>query len=534
MRRLLLALLGYAALAPLDVADVLRRPRCADPAIRPPAYVIAWDAHQLSAPFGPLRVNSFTPGAQPAFGDHLPPEALMVAPVSWCLVIPCSPTTRARSALTASGLAMFLLVRELTASAAGASWPASRTRSTDSFIEIARVQVVHLEWPLSPCSSPVSCARRAPTRRGSRCSWAFKACLHVPRFSALVLPVWLGLGYAVLRRRPDASEWRALVFGFVLAGLAAAPLLWLYVGRLGEAEGTVSNGADLQAFVTPGAANPLYGGGAAEASYAREFVGHVALVLVLAGLWTGWRRGEGDGRTLTRAFTVMAAMTLLIGVVFALGPVVRIGGVERLPGPLAFVLDVLPVSSLRQTPRLPRSPSSGPLVRIAVGTWARACPASPGPPRSPPWPWSSRWSIGSRRSRRAPARGDEVPAVPWLATGTVPGGAAAFGRSAAMYLLRDSALAPGAHQADLFYPLARAAGDDAAPSRRDVDRGAGPPRCERSSSIPIVGCGRAATGGAGESAAPELVRRFTDGGPPWLRSRVYRIRPAEHTLRPAG
>src|SRR6185369_17781007 len=156
-----------------------------------------------------------------------------------------------------------------------------------TFIEIARVQVVHLEWwPLSL----LFLARFLRGRRTRDATWfALLAalqglsCTYYLVYSALVLPVWLGLGYAVLRRRPDASEWRALLLGFLLAGVAAAPLLWPYLGRLGEAEGTVSNGADLQAFVTPGAANPLYGGGAAEASYAREFVGHVALVLALAG-----------------------------------------------------------------------------------------------------------------------------------------------------------------------------------------------------------------------------------------------------------
>ena len=137
----------------------------------------------------------------------------------------------------------------------------------------------------------------------------------------------------------------------------------------------VANSADLQARDSRGG-EPALRRRATEAPYAREFVGHVALVLVLAGLWTGWRRGKGDGRTLTRAFTVIAAMTLLIGVVLALGPVVRIGGVERLPGPLAFVLDVLPVSSLRQTPRFAALAKLGGaiLVGIAVGTWSPRLP----------------------------------------------------------------------------------------------------------------------------------------------------------------
>ena len=384
---LLLVLLAYAALAvlwmrPMSLAPATVVPDAGDPVHL--AYVMAWDAHQLvRRPWALFESNSFYPWPHSlAFGDHLLPEAIMVAPVSWATGNPVlAYNASTLLALVLSGLAMFLLVRELTGSAEGGFLAGiAYAFSGFTLIEIARVQVVHLEW------WPLSLLFLARFLRGRRARDATLfalllavqglSCTYYLVYSALVLPVWLLAAYASLGRRPERAEWRALAVAFVLAGLAAAPLLWPYVGRLGEAEGTVSSGADLFAFVTPGAANPLYGAGAAEASYAREFVGPVALVLILAGLWTGWRRGPGDGRTLTRALTAIAAATLLIGVLLALGPVIRIGGVERLPGPLAFVLDVLPVSSLRQTPRFAALAKLGGalLVGIAAGTWAPRLP----------------------------------------------------------------------------------------------------------------------------------------------------------------
>jgi hypothetical protein len=384
---LLLVPLAYAALAvlwmrPMSLAPATVVPDAGDPVHL--AYVMAWDAHQLvRRPWALFESNSFYPWPHSlAFGDHLLPEAIMVAPLSWATGNPVLAYNASTFlALVLSGLAMFLLVRELTGSAEG-GFVAGIAYAFSGFtlIEIARVQVVHLEW------WPLSLLFLARFLRGRRARDATLfalllavqglSCTYYLVYSALVLPVWLLAAYSALGRRPERGEWRALSVAFMLAGLAAAPLLWPYVGRLGEAEGTVSSGADLLAFATPGAANPLYGAGAAEASYAREFVGPVALVLILAGVWTGWRRGPGDGQRLTRALTAIAAATLLIGVLLALGPVIRIGGVERLSGPLAFVLDVLPVSSLRQTPRFAALARLGGalLVGIAAGTWAPRLP----------------------------------------------------------------------------------------------------------------------------------------------------------------
>src|SRR5262249_9407125 len=49
------------------------------------AYVMAWDAHQVvRRPWALYDSNSFYPYEHSlAFGDHLLPEALMVAPIQW-------------------------------------------------------------------------------------------------------------------------------------------------------------------------------------------------------------------------------------------------------------------------------------------------------------------------------------------------------------------------------------------------------------------------------------------------------------------
>lgn len=384
---LLLVLLAYMALAvlwmrPMSLAPATVVPDAGDPAHL--AYVMAWDAHQLVRhPWALFESNSFYPWRHSlAFGDHLLPEAIAVAPVSWATGNPVLAYNASTFlALTLSGLAMFLLVRELTGSAWG-GFAAGLAYAFNGFtlIEIARVQVVHLEWwPLS-----LLFLARFLGHKRRRDAMAFAllvalqglSCTYYLVYSALVVPVWLLLAYTVRRRRPEAHEWRSLAFAFALAGLAAAPLLWPYVGHLGEAEGTVSNGADLFAFVTPGVANPLYGAGAAEASYAREFIGHVALVLVLVGLWAGLRRADGEERVVLRALTAIAAAAFLMGLLLALGPVIRIQGVERMPGPLALVLDVLPVTSLRQTPRFAALTKLGGalLIGIAVATFAPRLP----------------------------------------------------------------------------------------------------------------------------------------------------------------
>jgi len=434
---LLLALLAYAALAllwmrPMSFAAATMLPDAGDPVHL--AYVMAWDAHQLvRRPWALFESNSFYPWRHSlAFGDHLLPEAIAVAPVSWLTGNPVlAYNVSTFLALATSGLAMFLLVRELTGSAwGGFAGGLAYAFNGFTFIEIARVQVVHLEW------WPLSLLFLARFLRGRRARDAALfalllalqglSCTYYLVYSALLLPVWLLVVFAVLRRAPAREEWRALVVGFVLAGLAAAPLLWPYFGRLGEAEGTVSNGADLMAFVTPGQANPIYGRGASEASYAREYIGHVAFVVILAGLWAGWRRGDEGGRTVLRAFTALAAATFLIGVLLALGPVIHIRGVPRGPGLLALVLDVLPVSSLRQTPRFAALSKLGGalLIGIAAGTWSARLPRfvrmGALAVLSLVLPLEH-WQRPLYEGARLPV-GDEVPAVHrWLATeGTGP------------------------------------------------------------------------------------------------------------------
>jgi hypothetical protein len=355
------ALLAYSAVAlvwmwPMSLSPATMLPDVGDPAHL--AYVLAWDAHQIvRRPWALFESNSFHPWPHSlAFGEHLVPEALAVAPVFWATgnaVLAYNASTFL--GLVLSALSMLLLVRDLTGSAMG-GFAAGLAYAFNgfTFTEIARVQVVHMEWwPLAL----LFLLRFVRNRRGSD-AVGFALLMAVQGlsgtyylvYSALVVPLWLVLLYAGWRR-PGRDELRALAFGLVLAALLAAPLLWPYVGRLGESESAVSSGADLLAFVTPGAANPVFGAGASEATYAREFFGYLGLLLAMIGLWKGIRAADGEGGRAVRGFAMVAAVTLLFGLLMALGPVIRVGGVERLPGPLALMLEVLPLTSLRQTPR---------------------------------------------------------------------------------------------------------------------------------------------------------------------------------------
>src|SRR5450432_2892039 len=85
---LALTVASYAALAvvwmrPMSLAPATVVPDLGDPVHL--AYVMAWDAHQLvRRPWALFDSNSFFPWPHSlAFGDHLLPEALQVAPVFW-------------------------------------------------------------------------------------------------------------------------------------------------------------------------------------------------------------------------------------------------------------------------------------------------------------------------------------------------------------------------------------------------------------------------------------------------------------------
>ncbi len=385
---LALALLLYAAMAivwmrPMSLAPATVLPDLGDPVHL--AYVMAWDAHQLvRRPWALFESNSFYPWPHSlAFGDHLLPEAVQVAPLLWATGnAVLAYNASALLALVLSALAMFLFVRDLTRSAAG-GFVAGLAYAFNgfTFTEVARVQVVHLEWwPLA-----LLFLHRFLRRPSRRHAILLATCVAIQGlsgtyylvYSAIIVPVWLAVAYAAWPRRPAAVEIRALAIAFAIAAIPVASMMWPYVGRLGEAEGTVSRGADLLAFVVPGAANPLFGAGAREASYAREFLGYGGLAAMLGGLVAGlWPRRAaagtgGENRELdaiaVRAFTVVAATTLVAGLLLTLGTTIHVRGVETMPGPLGLVLKVLPLTSLRQTPRYVALARLGGAVLIGVG-----------------------------------------------------------------------------------------------------------------------------------------------------------------------
>ena len=553
------ALLAYAALAvvwmrPMSLAPATVVPDLGDPVHL--AYVMAWDAHQIvRRPWALFDSNSFHPWPHSlAFGDHLLPEALQVAPVFWATgnaVLAYNVSTFL--ALTLSALGMLLLVRELTRSVP-AAFLAGLAYAFNGFtlIEVARVQVVHLEWWPLALLFLVRFVRRG--RRTDAISFALLLALqglsgtYYLVYSALVVPLWLLLVYAVAARRPRAEELKSLAVAFVLAAVPVLLLVWPYLGRLGEAEGTVSRGADVMAFVTAGDGNPLFGSGAPEASYAREFLGFATLALAAGGVWLGFRARDappGDDARTIRTFTAIAAATLLVGAVLTLGTVVRVRGVDWMPGPLAALLEVLPLTSLRQTPRFAALTKLGAALLVGIALSAL----------------SARWPRGARTltlvalavliplehwqpplyGARLPV-GDEVPAVyRWLAAeGTGPMVELplyAKKRFWALYLyfstyhwrpipIGRTSFYPPSHEL-LAATLARFPDEMSIEvlGRLGVRTVAVHPEVwdEKERAFWVAQLERA--------PRLELVRRFTDGAVlPWLsESRVYRIRAAEGT-----
>lgn len=384
------AAIAYLLLALLWTAPMSLDPTTAIADLGDPthlSYVLAWDAHQLvRRPLALFDSNSFYPyPGSLAFGEHLLPEALLVAPVFWLTGnAVLTYNTCVLLGLILSALGMATLIFQLTRSPAAAFLSGLAYSFTGfSLMEIARVQVVHLQWwPLAL----LFLIRFVETSR-FRDALAFGvllmiqglSCSYYLVYSALAAPLWLGVVFAVRGRAPSRRELSSLAGAALLAAIPLLLVIWPYLGRITETgDGTVSNGVDLFALLTPGHANPLWGTGGST-SYAREYLGHVTSLLALAGLFLGLRRAAGPR---LRAIALLAALTLLMGIVMTLGPTASVGGRELGRGPLYYLIEALPLTGLRHSPRFAVLTKLGAaiLVGLAVAEGGRRLPRLAKPP----------------------------------------------------------------------------------------------------------------------------------------------------------
>ncbi|MBI3931972.1 MAG: hypothetical protein HY317_01030 [Acidobacteria bacterium] len=358
---LLYVVLAVAWASPSSLSPADTVPNLGDPLHL--AWVMAWDAHQLARdPLALFDSNSFYPYPQSlAFGDHLLPEALLVAPVYWTTGNALLASNAAVVAgLALSALAMFALVLRLTASGPAALLAGllyafnGLTRH-----ELPRVHVLHLQWwPLALLFFLrfLDEGRRRHAALAAGC--LLLQCLsgtYDLAYTLLLLPLWLAGPFVLGRRLPTSREVRILGVALALAAVPLGAVVTPYLrqfralglekrqaeallglspadlARLRDAgfEGGFAPGADLLSYMDPEEGSVLWGrfAGIAE-SELPHFPGLLGGTLAVLG--------AGSLRRLPRPARdagALALATALTALLLSLGSRVRVGGADWGPGP---------------------------------------------------------------------------------------------------------------------------------------------------------------------------------------------------------
>lgn len=323
----------WAAPASFSPADTL--PDLGDPAHL--SYVMAWDAHQIVRdPLSLFDSNSFHPYPRSlAFGDHLLPEALLVAPVNWIsgnAVL--ASNLGVLLALTLSGLSMFLFVRRLTGSSA-AAFLAGLAYAFNSFTrsELARIHVLSIQWwPLALLFLDLFV--RGGKRRDA---WALAGALVLQGLSgayylvytALLAPAWLSIAYGVERRWPRGAERRALAIALAVTSLPVLALLAPYVmlmRTMGFEKG-LEPGVDVLSYVLPLRGHALWGwlSPPGVPGTGSHFVGYVTLATAGLGCLLAREPRSAWAR-------LVAMVSAALGFGFSLGWSIQMAGHELMPG----------------------------------------------------------------------------------------------------------------------------------------------------------------------------------------------------------
>ena len=345
-------------LAYLVVALVWMLPVSLDPASRvynpgDPlhlAWIMAWDAHQIvRAPWALFESNSFYPYPRSlTFGDHLLPEALMVAPLFWLTgnaVLGFN--VAVLLGLVLSATTMFLLVRDLTRSLP-AAFVAGAIYAFNGFTqrELPRVHVLHLEWWPLALLFLMRFVRSARTRDAA----LFAAALALQGlsgtyylvYSAALVPFWVAAAWIAARRWPTGSEWRRLAVSGALAAVPVAVVMWPYVETyraIGFAK-EWEDGVDVLGLLDV-RCSWLWGRWLEPATSATpQFVGLFGAAALCAGVWAAIARRE---ESIARAVLAVAGVPLLAGLILSWGMTVHVGGWAVGPGPAALLHRCFPL-----------------------------------------------------------------------------------------------------------------------------------------------------------------------------------------------
>ncbi len=335
------AALAYLAIAVLWAAPSSLSPTDAVPDLGDPvhlSYVMAWDAHQLvRAPWALFDSNSFHPYPRSlTFGDHLLPEAILVAPINWATGnAVLASNVGVLLALTLSAFTMFLLVRRVTGSSA-AAFLAGLAYAFNSFTrhELPRVHVLNVQWwPLAL----LFLDRYVRDGRRRDASWLALLLLvqglsgtYYLVYTALLAPVWFAIVYGSAGRWPRAAEWRALG---IAGAIACVPLLVVMAPYLAQMrsmafEKGLEPGVDLLSYLAPLSALTLWGGLSPKGipGTGSHFIGYVTLATAVLGAVLAPRTAPVWARR-------VAIATAGLGLVLSLGWTVKWGGADLVAGP---------------------------------------------------------------------------------------------------------------------------------------------------------------------------------------------------------
>jgi hypothetical protein len=394
------------------------------------AWTMAWDAHALvHQPARLYDANAFHPYPRSlTFGDHLLPEALLVAPVFWATGnAVLASNTAVVLALALSALAMFLLARHLSGVPA-AAFVAGLAYAFNSLTlhELPRVHVLNVQWwPLAI----LGLERFRLEGRGRDAALAAAALAlqglsgtYYLVYTALLTPLWLA---AIVwgRPRPPARALGRLFVALGVAALVGAALLWPYAAQVrtfGFEKGW-TGGADLLAYLEPAPRNVVWPAldVAPGRSELPHFVGLVTLALALYGLVRFLRGGAGASG---RPAVVCALAAAAMGLVFSLGPIVHVGGRRIGTGPYELLYRLVP--PLRAMAGPERFGMLVPLglavlVGIAVAALVARWPRRPGLAAAAALAVLvplEHWSV-PRPAAAVPTGADLPPVYRWLAGG---------------------------------------------------------------------------------------------------------------------
>jgi hypothetical protein len=365
MRRLLLAILGFAVMAigltaPLSLSPDRLAANEGDPLHI--SWILAWNAHQLTRePLELFESNTFYPyEGSLSFSEHMVIEGILAAPLNLLTgnaLLAQNVTVLFMYAF--AGAAMFLFVREVLGRD-DAAWIAGILFAFNShqLSQLPRLQLLTLGfWPLA------AFFLYRFLRDGSRWSAVlFAACLLSTNLSStyylvyvsLVLVWWMPASYLLFRRWPSKRD--VVWLGVPVAVAAAITLLFAlpYLDRFSRFgfERDLAMGLDLTEYWLPESKHTLWGwlpfaGRGEEVSY---FLGYVTFLLAACGvLFLVFGRDE----TRRRGMLWLSLATAVIGGVLSLGPVMLAAGRGFGRGPYWWLYDVLPlVRGLRSPERI--------------------------------------------------------------------------------------------------------------------------------------------------------------------------------------